>query len=61
MSHPEFLFQKFAKARVQGAQRPCRGAGCPRKTLFSSFARRRRRRERREDEAGDTPATPARG
>ena len=68
MSHPEFLFQTFEKARVQGAQRPCRGAGDPawgagnpRKTLFSSFARRRRRRERRVDKAGDTPATPARG
>ena len=27
MSHPEFLKQKFEKARMQGAQRPCRGAG----------------------------------
>jgi hypothetical protein len=27
MSHPEFLKQPFEKARVQGAQRPCRDAG----------------------------------
>ncbi len=46
------LGPRFAhEARVQGAQRPCRGTlsggqvtGCPRKTLFSSFSRRRRRR-----------------
>src|SRR5215470_1714678 len=29
--------------------------GCPRKTSFSSFARRLRRRERRKKELGDTP------
>src|SRR5437016_5366994 len=46
MSHPKFLKQKFEKARVQGAQRPCRGTGCPRKNPF--FARRRRRRAKRE-------------
>src|SRR5260370_35381647 len=46
MSHPEFLKQKFGKARVQGAQRPCWGAGCPRKNPF--FARRLRRRAGRE-------------
>src|SRR5437588_10680545 len=53
MSHPEFLKQKFEKARVQGAQHPCRGAGCPcrgagcpRKNPF--FVRSRRRRAGRE-------------
>ena len=28
--------------------RPCRGSGCPRKTSFSLFARRRRRRARKK-------------
>ncbi len=54
MSHPELLKQKFAKVRVQGVS-PCRGAGRPRKTLFTSFARRRRRREREKKVGGDTP------
>ncbi len=34
MSHPEFLKQKFAKARVQGAQRPCRVRGVPEELFF---------------------------
>jgi len=33
----------------QGAAAPWRGAGCPRKTSFSFFARRRRRRAKKEN------------
>src|SRR4051812_32458808 len=43
-SFPFFCPPPSGPARVQGAQRPCRGAGCPRKVPFPSFARRRRQR-----------------
>ena len=33
------------KARVQGAQRPCRGLGCPQKSSHIYVSRRRRRQK----------------
>jgi len=55
MSHPERLKQLFAKWRVQG-EAPCRGAGCPRKTFFTSFVRRLRRRARKKELLRGHPA-----
>jgi hypothetical protein len=57
MSHPGLL-KKAPKPGVQGS--PCRGLGCPQKTLFSLFARRLRRREGEKKFLG-TPQTPVEG
>jgi len=61
MSHPELFGQTFEKARVQGAQRPCRGCrGVPEK-LFFPLLRAACGGAQEREEAGDTPVTPAKG
>ncbi len=58
---PRIFETPIQKTRVQGAERPCRGSGCPRTPLFPPFLRRRRRREERRKRGGDTPPPPAKG
>src|SRR5258708_12949389 len=53
MREGQGIAAQLLQAGFQGALAPWRGSGCPRKTFFSLFSRRRRRRAKKE--AWDPP------